>query len=71
MVFQNFALYPHMTVAANIGFPLKLQKLPKSEIRRRVESAADVMGLSELLNEKPGSLGRPASTGRHGSSPGP
>src|SRR5580692_1454730 len=56
MVFQNYALYPHMTVAANIGFPLKLQKLPKSEIRRRVESAADVMGLSELLNEKPGSL---------------
>ena len=56
MVFQNYALYPHMTVAANIGFPLKLQKLPKAEIRRRVDSAADVMGLSELLNEKPGSL---------------
>jgi multiple sugar transport system ATP-binding protein len=56
MVFQNYALYPHMTVAANIGFPLKLQKLPKEEIRRRVESAADVMGLSELLDQKPGSL---------------
>ncbi len=56
MVFQNYALYPHMTVAANIGFPLKLQKLPKKEIRRRVESAADVMGLSDLLDQKPGSL---------------
>src|SRR5579863_563994 len=56
MVFQNYALYPHMTVAANIGFPLKLQKLPKDEIRRKVENAAEVMGLSELLNEKPGSL---------------
>jgi multiple sugar transport system ATP-binding protein len=56
MVFQNYALYPHMTVAANIGFPLKLQKLPKAEIRRRVESAADVMGLSDLLDQKPGSL---------------
>jgi multiple sugar transport system ATP-binding protein len=56
MVFQNYALYPHMTVAANIAFPLKLQKMPKAEIRRRVESAADVMGLTELLDQKPGSL---------------
>ena len=56
MVFQNYALYPHMTVAGNIGFALKLQKVPKSELRRRVENAAQLMGLSELLDQKPGQL---------------
>jgi multiple sugar transport system ATP-binding protein len=56
MVFQNYALYPHMTVAGNIGFALKLQKIPKAEARRRVEDAAQLMGLSELLDQKPGQL---------------
>ena len=56
MVFQNYALYPHMTVAGNIGFALKLQKVPKDELRRRVENAAELMGLSEMLDQKPGQL---------------
>ena len=56
MVFQNYALYPHMTVAGNIGFALKLQKVPKAEARRRVEDAAQLMGLTELLDQKPGQL---------------
>ncbi len=56
MVFQNYALYPHMTVAANIGFALKLQKVPKEELRRRVQSAAELMGLSDMLDQKPGQL---------------
>lgn len=56
MVFQNYALYPHMTVAGNIGFALKLQKVPKEELRRRVESAAELMGLSDMLDQKPGQL---------------
>jgi multiple sugar transport system ATP-binding protein len=56
MVFQNYALYPHMTVAGNIGFALKQQKVPKEELRRRVEDAARLMGLSELLGQKPGLL---------------
>jgi multiple sugar transport system ATP-binding protein len=56
MVFQNYALYPHMTVAQNIGLALKLRKMPKDEIRRRVEAAAAVLGLSEWLSRKPGQL---------------
>ncbi len=56
MVFQNYALYPHMTVAGNIGFALKLQKVPKDELRRRVERAAELMGLTEMLDQKPGQL---------------
>ncbi len=56
MVFQNYALYPHMTVAENIGFALKLRKLPKSEIKRKVEEAASLLGLTESLDRKPGQL---------------
>ena len=56
MVFQSYALYPHLTVADNIGFGLKLRKLPKTDIRRRVEDAAEVLGLSELLDRKPRNL---------------
>ena len=56
MVFQNYALYPHMTVAENIGFALRLRKLPKSEIKRRVEEAASLLGLTESLDRKPGLL---------------
>jgi len=56
MVFQSYALYPHMTVAENIGFGLKLRKTPKAEIRRRVERAAGVLGLGDLLDKKPRNL---------------
>jgi multiple sugar transport system ATP-binding protein len=56
MVFQNYALYPHMTVSENIGFALKLRKMPKDEIRRRVSDAAEVLGLTEWLDRKPGQL---------------
>ncbi len=56
MVFQNYALYPHMTVFDNIAFALKLQKMPKSEIRERVENAARILELNELLDRKPAKL---------------
>lgn len=56
MVFQNYALYPHMTVAENMGFGLKLRKLPKAEIKHRVEAAAKILGLEALLNRKPKAL---------------
>ncbi len=56
MVFQNYALYPHMTVAENIGFALKLRKLPKDEIGAKVREAARILGLSEHLKRKPGQL---------------
>jgi multiple sugar transport system ATP-binding protein len=56
MVFQNYALYPHMTVAENIGFALKLRKQSKEEIRAKVEEAASVLGLSEHLRRKPAQL---------------
>lgn len=56
MVFQNYALYPHMNVAENIGFALKLRKVPKDVIRRRVAAAADVLGLTEWLDRKPAQL---------------
>jgi multiple sugar transport system ATP-binding protein len=56
MVFQNYALYPHMTVAENIGFALKLRKLPKDEVRAKVEEAARILGLTEHLRRKPGQL---------------
>jgi multiple sugar transport system ATP-binding protein len=56
MVFQNYALYPHMTVAENIGFALQLCKLPKDEIRAKVEEAARILGLTEHLRRKPGQL---------------
>ncbi|MCU4185370.1 sn-glycerol-3-phosphate ABC transporter ATP-binding protein UgpC [Acidiferrimicrobium sp. IK] len=56
MVFQNYALYPHMTVADNIGFSLKLRKLSKSETKEKVRAAADVLGLTEWLDRKPAQL---------------
>jgi multiple sugar transport system ATP-binding protein len=56
MVFQNYALYPHMSVFDNMAFGLKLQKLPKAEIAERVESAAHILGLDELLARKPAAL---------------
>ena len=56
MVFQSYALYPHMTVADNMGFALKLAKVPKPEIEKRVKEAADILGLSEYLNRKPKAL---------------
>ena len=56
MVFQNYALYPHMTVYDNMAFGLQLRKLPKAEIDRRVREAADILGLDELLQRKPKAL---------------
>jgi len=53
MVFQNYALYPHMTVRENLAFALKLRKLSASEIERRVRKAADTLGLDEVLDRKP------------------
>ncbi len=56
MVFQNYALYPHMTVADNMGFALKIAGTPKAEIRQRVEEAAKMLDLSEYLERKPKAL---------------
>jgi multiple sugar transport system ATP-binding protein len=56
MVFQNYALYPHMTVRENIGLPLKLRKFPKKEIGAKVNEAAHVLGLTEWIDRKPGQL---------------
>jgi multiple sugar transport system ATP-binding protein len=56
MVFQNYALYPHMTVAQNIAFSLKLARRPKQEIRERVAETAKLLGLEELLDRRPKQL---------------
>jgi len=56
MVFQNYALYPHMTVGANIGFHLKLLKTPKDEMDRRIREAAAMLDLEEFLDRKPANL---------------
>jgi multiple sugar transport system ATP-binding protein len=56
MVFQNYALYPQMTVAENIAFGLKMRKVPKAERERRVQEIGAILGLSELLKRKPGQL---------------
>ena len=56
MVFQNYALYPHMTVYDNMAFGLKLRKFPKAEIRGRVEEAADILGITDYLDRKPKAL---------------
>ena len=53
MVFQNYALYPHMTVYENMAFGLKLRKVPKETIKRRVEAAAKILGIEALLDRKP------------------
>lgn len=56
MVFQSYALYPHMSVYDNMAFGLKLRKVPKDEIDRRVKEAADILGLANLLDRKPKAL---------------
>ncbi|MFC0232649.1 ABC transporter ATP-binding protein [Vagococcus entomophilus] len=56
MVFQNYALYPHMSVYDNMAFGLKLRKYDKAEIKERVEHAADILGLTEYLQRKPAAL---------------
>lgn len=56
MVFQNYALYPHMSVYDNMAFGLKLRKFDKAEIDRRVKDAARILGLEEYLNRKPKAL---------------
>ncbi|AQZ50295.1 ABC transporter ATP-binding protein [Martelella mediterranea] len=56
MVFQSYALYPHMTVYENIAFPLRVQKMAEPEVRERVEAAANILQLGERLQQKPGML---------------
>ncbi|HIN60701.1 MAG TPA: sn-glycerol-3-phosphate ABC transporter ATP-binding protein UgpC, partial [Gammaproteobacteria bacterium] len=56
MVFQNYALYPHMTVYENMSFGLKLAKTPKDEIKRRVQNAADILNIQELMDRRPKQL---------------
>ncbi len=56
MVFQNYALYPHMTVRENIGFALEVAKVPKAEAKRRVDDAAEMLGLTEYLDRLPKAL---------------
>jgi len=56
MVFQNYALYPHMTVRENLGFSLKIAKRPNDEIATRVKEAADILGLADLLDRTPAQL---------------
>jgi len=56
MVFQDYALYPHMSVYDNMAFGLKLRKYPKSEIRERVHEAAEILGITDLLDRKPKEL---------------
>ncbi len=56
MVFQNYALYPHKTVAANMGFALKMARMPKAEINERVNRAADILGLKPYLDRYPRAL---------------
>jgi len=56
MVFQNYALYPHMTVRQNLGYALRVRKTAKSEIKQRVDDAAQLLGLDGLLDRRPGAL---------------
>ena len=56
MVFQNYALYPHMTVRQNMEFPLKLRKVPKDQIAKKVDEAAEILGIEEYLDRKPKAL---------------
>jgi multiple sugar transport system ATP-binding protein len=56
MVFQNYALYPHLSVEKNLGYGLKVRKTPKDEIGRRVQEVAHMLGLEELLHRRPGAL---------------
>ncbi|MGC3599006.1 ATP-binding cassette domain-containing protein, partial [Enterococcus faecium] len=56
MVFQNYALNPHMTVFDNMAFGLKLRKNDKADIKKRVDNAAEILGLTEYLTRKPAAL---------------
>jgi multiple sugar transport system ATP-binding protein len=56
MVFQNYSLYPHMTVEKNLAFPLKIARFDKDEIKKRVEDVATMLGITDKLNSKPGEL---------------
>ncbi len=56
MVFQNYALYPHMTVGENIGFALKMKHIPKDEIEKKVRETAEILGLTEWIDRKPAQL---------------
>ncbi|MCY3017620.1 MAG: ATP-binding cassette domain-containing protein, partial [Planctomycetota bacterium] len=56
MVFQNYALYPHMSVFENMAFGLKLRRFPKDEIKKRVDDAARILNITELLDRKPKAL---------------
>jgi len=56
MVFQNYALYPHMSVERNMGFALKMRGVPRDEIKRRVDQAAKILGIAQLLDRKPKQL---------------
>lgn len=56
MVFQNYALYPHMTVLQNMAFGLRLRKYPKDEIKNRVTEVAKLLGIEDLLSRKPNAL---------------
>lgn len=56
MVFQSYALYPHMTVFENISYPLKLKKTPKREMKQRTQEVADMMGIGQLMDRKPAQL---------------
>ena len=56
MVFQNYALYPHMTVEQNLGFGLKLRKTPKDDLKRRVDDVSKILGLEPLMDRKPAAL---------------
>ncbi len=56
MVFQNYALYPHMSVRQNLEFPLRIRKMPKEEMNRRVEEAAEILGITQYLDRKPKAL---------------
>ncbi|WP_322799180.1 ABC transporter ATP-binding protein, partial [Thermoflexus sp.] len=56
MVFQDYALYPHMTVMENIGYPLKVRRRPKPEIQKRVREVAQVLQITDLLDRRPGQL---------------
>ena len=67
MVFQSYALYPHMTVYNNMAFALKLKKVPKAEIDKKVREVAEILDITQYLERKPKALsGRPASWPRSG-----
>ena len=66
MVFQNYALYPHMTVYQNMAFGLTLRKFPKEEINQRVKEAAEILNIGELLQRKPKALSGGTAPARGG-----